>query len=162
MAIEKNEISSKIWKYLIENGINEIGTAALMGNIYAESAMIPNRVQNLCLKRLKENGYGTYTNESYTAAIDNGTLTKDDFLHPIPKKQYGYGLCQWTSPGRKSGLYDLAKSKGVSIGDIDIQLSFLLKQLSSNYKSVFNTIKNVTFFLFYFKHDTNLFLILCK
>ena len=46
-SIEKN-----IWDYLIKEINNPYGVAGLMGNIYAESGMIPNRVEVLCLNRL--------------------------------------------------------------------------------------------------------------
>lgn len=137
MAIQKTQTSDKVWQYLSRAGLTKAGIAGLMGNIYAESGMISNRVEILCLKRLKQNGYGNYTDESYTAAVDNGSISKTRFLNPIPKKQYGYGLCQWTSPSRKEKLYDLAKSKKKSIGNIEIQLEFLLEELKTSYKSVY-------------------------
>ena len=125
MGVEKT-----IWDSLISAGITQEGAAGVMGNIYAESGMIPNRVEILCLKRLKEHGQ-TWNDATYTAAVDSGKISKETFLHPLPGKQYGYGLCQWTSPGRKGGLYDLCKQKGVSIGDAATQIEFLLKELSS-------------------------------
>ena len=69
MAIQKTQTSDKVWAFLTKVGFSNIGAAALMGNIYAESGMIANRVEILCLKRLKENGYGNYTDASYTAAV---------------------------------------------------------------------------------------------
>ena len=141
MAIQKTQTSDKVWKFLSKTEFTKAGIAALMGNIYAESGMISNRVEILCLKRLKENGYGTYTDASYTAAVDNGSITKTRFLNPLPNKQYGYGLCQWTSPGRKEKLYNLVKSKKKSIGDAETQLEFLLDELKTSYKSVYNTLK---------------------
>jgi hypothetical protein len=98
-----------------------------MGNIFAESGMIANRVEVLCLNRLKAYGYGEWNDISYTAAVDNGSISKERFLNPIPNKQYGYGLCQWTSPTRKKNLYEFAKEKQTSIGDANMQIQFLIK-----------------------------------
>lgn len=42
----------------------------------------------------------------------------------------GYGLGQWTWYSRKEGLYDLAKSQNASIGDEEIQIKWLLTELS--------------------------------
>ena len=112
MALIGNSNEEKIWNYLLSNGLNKFGVAGLMGNLYAESGLRPNNLENLCERRLKENGK-IYTDETYTAAIDNGTISRAEFLNPLPGKQYGYGLAQWTSPGRKGGLYDLVKSKPV-------------------------------------------------
>lgn len=126
----------QVWDYLLKSGLTAAGAAGLMGNLKAESGIIPNRVEILCLNRLREHGR-TYSDQSYTAAVDSGAVTKSEFLHPLPGKQYGYGLVQWTSPNRKSGLYDLARSKGVSIGDLNTQLEYLVKELQTSYKSVY-------------------------
>lgn len=128
-----------VWNYLIKSGLTAAGAAGLMGNLRAESGIIPNRVEILCLKRLKEHGR-TYADQSYTAAVDSGAITKSEFLHPLPGKQYGYGIAQWTSPNRKSGLYDLARSKGVSIGDLNTQLEYLVKELQTSYKPVYSVL----------------------
>lgn len=135
MSIEK-----QIWDHLIAQGMTPHGAAGLMGNLYAESGLIPGRVEMLCLKRLKEHGKN-YTDETYTAAVDSGKIGKEEFLHPLPGKQYGYGLAQWTSPGRKEKLYNLVKSRGVSIADVEAQLDFLVQELNGNYKSVLNVLK---------------------
>lgn len=129
----------KVWDYLTTHGMTKAGAAGMMGNMYAESGIIPNRVEILCLKRLAECGK-YYTDATYTAFVDDGTITKAQFLNPLPGKQYGYGLCQWTSPGRKSGLYNLAKSRGVSIGDLEMQLEFLVGELKESYPSVWQTL----------------------
>lgn len=131
----------KVWDYLINAGMTPEGAAGMMGNIYAESGMIANRVEILCLQRLKENGK-FYTDATYTAFVDDGTISKARFLNPLPGKQYGYGLCQWTSPERKAGLYDLAKEKHTSIGDVDTQLEWLMHELKTSYAEVLTTLRS--------------------
>ena len=54
--ITMTETMQKTWKYLISAGLTPAGAAGMMGNLYAESGIIPNRVEILCLKRLKEAG----------------------------------------------------------------------------------------------------------
>ena len=134
---------TQIWHYLTTHGMTEAGAAGMMGNLQAESGMIPNRVEILCLKRLKEAGK-IYTDATYTAFVDDGTITREQFLHPLPNRQYGYGLCQWTTPGRKAKLYDLCKSKHVSIGDLDTQLTFLIEELQTSYISVWKILITTT------------------
>lgn len=136
-----NSIAQKIWNYLISKGLTPWGAAGLMGNMKAESNMIPNRVEILCLKRLKENGQ-TYTDETYTAAVDCGKISRKAFLNPLPGRQYGYGICQWTSPERKAGLYDLCKQRGVSIADLETQLDWMMSELAVSYKKVLNVLKS--------------------
>ena len=135
------DTAKKVWTYLLRAGLTPEGAAGLMGNIFAESGMIPERVEILCLKRLKEQGK-IYTDATYTAFVDDGTITKEQFLHPLPGRQYGYGLCQWTSPNRKSRLYDLAKRKQTSIGDTETQLEWLLSELTISYKEVLRILKS--------------------
>ena len=105
--------------------------------------------------------YGfTYDDASYTAAVDKGlkeglkgsaetnlspkfgVIPEYEFVYmpwKVTKKngtvkfgQNGYGLAQWTSPGRKQGLYDYIKSKGVSISDKKAQLEYLINEIKSN------------------------------
>ena len=127
-----------VWAYLIKYMTPE-GAAGVMGNLYAESGVISNRVETLCLKRLKEQGK-VYTDATYTAFVDDGTITKAGFLNPLPGKQYGYGLAQWTSPGRKSALYDLCRSRKVSIGNLQAQLDYLMIELRGTYKAVLDVL----------------------
>ena len=120
MALTGKDTAEKIWNYLIAAGLNKYGAAGLMGNLEKESGLNPENLENLCERRLKEAGKPYCTDKSYTAAVDAGQISRAEFLHPLPGKQYGYGLAQWTSAGRKAGLYDLAKSKGVSIGNLEM------------------------------------------
>lgn len=131
--------TEQVWDYLLKSGLTAAGAAGLMGNLRAESGVIPNRLEILCLKRLREHGR-TYSDQSYTAAVDSGAITKSEFLHPIPGKQYGYGIAQWTSPNRKAGLYDLARSKGVSIGNLNVQLEYLVAELRTSYNTVYTVL----------------------
>ena len=123
------ETDKKIWYFLINKGLNEYGTAGVMGNFYAESGLKSNNLQNSYEKKLG------YTDETYTAAVDNGTYT--DFVYDSA----GYGLAQWTHWSRKKALLNFAKSEGVSIGDLNMQLNFFWKELNDNFRSLLNTLK---------------------
>lgn len=86
-----------------------------------------------------------YTDDTYTEAVDSGKITRALFLHPLgDSRQYGYGFCQWTSAGRKAGLYDLVKSRGVSIGDAKTQTEYMLSELKTSYKSVWKVLQTAT------------------
>ena len=107
-----------IWDFLEGQGLNDYGAAGLMGNLYAESGLSPINLQNTYEKSLG------YTDAAYTAAVDAGTYA--NFVHDSA----GYGLAQWTYWSRKEALLTYAKSKGRSIGDLGMQLEFLLKELT--------------------------------
>ena len=119
----------KIWNYLKGAGLNDCGAAGLMGNLYAESGLRPDNLQNTYEKKLG------MTDTSYTAAVDGGTYT--GFVRDCA----GYGLAQWTYWSRKQGLFNFAKAAGRSIGDLEMQLDFLMKELREGYKAVLTTLK---------------------
>lgn len=121
-----------IWNYLMKEIKNAFGVAGLMGNIQAESALNPKNLQNSYEKKLG------YNDDTYTAAVDNGTYTN------FVKDAAGYGLCQWTYWSRKQNMLNYAKSKGKSIGDVEMQLGFLMQELNGGYKGVINTLKSAT------------------
>ena len=120
-----------IWSFFIKKGLNEYGTAGLMGNLQAESGLKPTNLQNSCEKKLK------YTDSLYTEAVDNGSYTN------FAKDSAGYGLAQWTYWTRKEALLEYAKESGSSIGDLQMQMEFLWKELQGK-KAVLNTLKNAT------------------
>ncbi len=120
----------KLWDFLYAKIGNEYGVAGLMGNLYAESALRSNNLQNTYEKSLG------YTDDAYTVAVDNGSYT--NFVND----RAGYGLAQWTYWSRKQGLIEYAKSVGKSICDFDMQMEFLFKELSENYKATLNVLKS--------------------
>ena len=123
-----------IWKYLIDNGLTPAGAAGMMGNLQAESSLSPTNLEN---SKEKKSGY---TDASYTAAVDNGIYSKNSFS----TDRYGYGLAQWTDESRKPDLNQLAQNKGVSIGDLNMQLEYLLYELNNKYPNVLRVLKSTT------------------
>lgn len=121
-----------IWDYLYSKIGNAYGVAGLMGNLYAESALRPNNLQNTYEKSLG------LTDALYTAAVDDGSYT--NFI----KDSAGYGLAQWTYWSRKQDLQEYAKATGKSIGDLDMQLGFIWKELSEGYKALLKTLQTAT------------------
>ena len=125
-----------IWNYFMQKIGNEKGVAGLMGNLYSESGLHPDRVQG-------DIPYSSYSKE-YTKKVDNGTISKNDFVHNGPNGG-GYGLAQWTFWSRKQGLYEMWKSGGYSsIGSIELACDYLWKELSESYSGVVNTLKTTT------------------
>ena len=122
----------KIWSFLKAQGLTDAGTAGLMGNLYAESGLRPNNLQNSYEGKLG------MADAEYTERVDSGSYA--NFAHDCA----GYGLAQWTYHTRKANLHKFAKDAGKSIGDLEMQLSFLMQELSSGYKAVLNTLKTTT------------------
>ena len=129
MALIGNTDEQKIWNYFKSKGLNNYGCAGLLGNLQAESGLRSNNLQNTYETKLG------YSDDGYVTAVDNSTYT--NFIYDAA----GFGLAQWTYWSRKKSLYEYAKSKNKSIGDLEMQLEFLYKELSENYKSVLTTLK---------------------
>lgn len=122
-----NDVPKYIWDYLYKKIGNPYGVAGLMGNLKAESNFNPRNLQNSYEKKLG------FTDDTYTVAVDSGAYQR------FCNDKAGYGLAQWTSDGRKKALYEYRKNR--SIGDLDMQLDFLWKELSTSYKGVLNGLK---------------------
>ena len=120
-----------IWDFLFEKIKNKYGVAGLIGNLYAESGLNPQNLQNTYEKKLD------FTDKTYTQAVDDGSYT--NFI----KDSAGYGLAQWTYWTRKEKLYNFAKSENKSIGDLMMQLNFLWKELQG-YSTVLKVLESAT------------------
>lgn len=128
MAYDK-PTAIRIRDFLIKQGMTLEGAYGMLANIYSESGFRSNNAQNSYMTKMG------MTDESYTAQVDNGQYIL------FCTDRVGYGLCQWTSSGRKTGLLNYAKEQNKSIGDETMQLNYLIKELSSAYKTVFNKLK---------------------
>ena len=123
---------SRVWNLLLKEIKNPIGVAAVMGNLYCESNLKPTNMENQYESKIG------YNDETYTAAVDNGTYT--NFIHDA----VGYGLAQWTWHTRKEALLNFAKERKVSIGDMEMQCAFLCHELKTNYSSLWNNLQTAT------------------
>lgn len=121
-----------IWDALMKEYGNAYGVAGAMANIDKESGLKSTNLQNTGNKKLG------MTDEEYTAAVDNGSY--NNFVND----KIGYGICQWTYWSRKKALLEYAKSCGKSIGNLEMQIEFLIKELNSSYKSVAEVLRNAT------------------
>lgn len=121
-------MSKVIWDFLLDKIGNAYGVAGLMGNLFAESGLRPNNLENI-----GNNSLGM-SDEDYTRAVDNGSYTN------FTRDGLGYGLAQWTFWSRKQTFLDYVKSKGTSVSDLTTQLEFLIIELGT-YKGVLNTLR---------------------
>lgn len=110
-------VEQKIWSFFRGKGYTAEGTAGVMGNFQAESGLNPENVQD---------GFG-WSDSDYTKQVDNGSYSKERFQ----SDQMGYGLAQWTWWELKRDLYDFAKQRGTSIGNLDTQLNFAYNTIAT-------------------------------
>ena len=118
MALVGSCNSEKLYNFFVAKGYTKEGASAIVGNLDAESGLIPNRLEMTHTAKL---GSDTY----YTAAINNKSYSKNAFINDGA----GYGLAQWTYFTRKRGLYESTVEKGLSIADLEGQAEYLAKEL---------------------------------
>ena len=121
--------AEKIWNYLTGKGLTEAGAAGLMGNLQAESALIPNNLEDSRQGKLG-------SDEVYTSRVDSGAYKN------FTTDSAGYGLAQWTVSDRKGPLLDYKKQRGTSIGDMGMQLDFLNSELQQKFPGILSTLKS--------------------
>ena len=122
------------WDTLYNAIKNTYGVAGLMGNLQAESGINPENLQNTGERSLG------MTDRQYTQAVDKGTYTAEQFAND----GYGYGIAQWTYKSRKAALLKYAHEHERSIGDLGMQVDFLMDELRFDYPRVMYTLQNAT------------------
>ena len=119
-----------IWDYLYQSTGSAIGTAAIMGNLMAESSMNPRNATNL-----KKTGYAT---------VDQYILATDDGVHDFAHDGVAFGLVQWCFRTRKEGLLNLAKATGRSVGHLQMQMEYMIGEIRTSYKTVWEAVTKAT------------------
>lgn len=136
--MQNHPFAKTIWDKLKADIKNEIGVAAMMGNLRAESGLYPYRLQG-------DFSSGYTTSIDYTTKVNSGIISENDFVYNGPNGG-GYGLAQWTFWSRKKKLYDRWKNNAMydSIGSVDLACDFLLWELKNSYSGVYKALVNAT------------------
>ena len=133
----------KIWNYLLGLGYSKAGAAGVMGNWKQESGYLPNNLED------GANSKSGLSDKEYTNLVNNGSISRAEFITSnrfsvYSGGRYGYGLAQWTDPGRKTNFYDFWKSQNVSsIDDLLMQLNFYKKE-ADGYSSLHEGLSKTT------------------
>ena len=140
------DIDVYIWNFLYAYLRDPVIVAGIMGNLYQESLLNPYNLQDS-----GNTYYNGMTDAAYTAQVDAGRISKESFIGD----GFGYGLAQWTWNTYKKHLYNFKNNpksfymefdastgglrnpasvsgehlKACSIGDLDMQLNFLIRWL---------------------------------
>ena len=112
----------KIWKFFRDKGLTNNQTAAIVGNLWKESALRPENVSDYF------NRTSNISDDQYTQMVNDGTYS--NFVND----QEGYGLAMWTHSDFKGPMLDMAKKHGKSIGDLGFQLDYLWDTLNGRWK----------------------------
>lgn len=120
-----------IYQHLRAGGLSPAGACAVMGNMFCESAMQPNNVENRC----------PMSDAEYTAMVDSNPSY--DFENDYDE-HYGYGLCQWTWWSRKAELRKMAQERRVSISDEAMQCDLCITELIRDYHALYKQLCSCT------------------
>lgn len=140
----RSAAEDKVYTYLTETlGLNMAAACGIMTNLYAESGMQPNNLENTY------NVLYGLSDAEYTKRVNKGRKNKGKYTSGFGKTRYftrdycGYGICQWTSLGRRTGLLKAAVKKDVSIANLKMQLAFMKGELKKSYPQVWATVTHV-------------------
>ena len=124
------------WK---RKGFNDFAISAWLANWYVESGLRSDNAQNSYMRK-----YGI-TDEEYCREVNQGTWKRPDTGAPFTADSIGFGLSQWTSSGRKTGLYNYIKGLGKPIEDRASQMEYAYTELTSGgYKKTYNDLLNAS------------------
>ena len=115
-----------IYSYLRQGGLSHNGACAMMGNMYCESLLKSDNVEDRC----------SMSDAEYTKAVDTGAISGYQFA----RDSFGYGLVQWTYWSRKDELWKLTVGKGISVADEQTQCQFCIAELIRDYKYLYEFI----------------------
>ncbi len=124
--------AQQIWIFLKNKGASDAGAAGALGNMEAESGLKSDILQYTGQRALG------ITSAQYIQGVDAGAYTA------FESDGFGFGVCQWTSSGRKAKLKEEAKSRGTSIGNLDTQLERLWAELGESYPKTLTTLLTAT------------------
>ena len=144
-----------IYGFFVKNGIDKVATAGILGNLKAESNFMPNNVGDDINAGYASKMGASYnspwvgvgiSDEDFTAKVDSGEITKEQFTDGRwgginNNGIYGYGLMQWCPKEYKESLYERAKAAKVSVGDLDMQLKYILDIMKTYSDSAFGVSK---------------------
>lgn len=119
-----------IYNLLRGYGLSEAGALGMLGNWECESNCEPYRVQG-------DYQASRAISKAYVNAIENGTQDRERFA----TDQKGFGLAQWTYPQRKRNLWDRWKNSPYQIDSVNLQVSFAMGELGSEYPGLLSYLK---------------------
>ena len=105
--VDLGENSKTALNFLINKGYSTSSAAAIVGNLIAESSVVPNK-------------------------IEGGKLINDTSWRISSWEKYGkrgFGLAQWTTKGRQDRLQSFADGNGLPIISMEAQLGYLFQEL---------------------------------
>lgn len=128
-----SERAKYIYKVCRAAGMTYAGAIGMLGNLQGETSDF----DPMSLETQYANRFGLADAE-YTRRADAGEKVYQNYY--FTHDSAGYGIAQWTWWSRKKGLLDFAKAAGKSVGDLDVQIAYMLKELSGYYTAAWKVL----------------------
>ncbi len=107
--------------YLIQKGYSTTSAAAIVGNLIAESSVVPNKKEG-------------------------GELINDESWRLTDWEKFGsrgFGIAQWTSAGRQTSLQNFADTNGLPVISMEAQLGYLFDELQRGVRGATSKLENM-------------------
>ena len=125
-------VERQVYDILLKSGISPAGACGILANAKAESNLCPNNLENFYNRKF------AVTDTEYTNLADKGEI---DFIHDTA----GYGLWQFTYYSFKQVLFDMARTNGTSVSDVETQTETLIEILkTSEFSKLFKFLKETS------------------
>lgn len=121
-----NERIQYIYNAARKAGVTHQGAIGLLGNLQGETSDF----DPMSLETLYRNRFGL-TDAEYTRRADAGEYIINTKTFEFDSA--GYGIAQWTWWARKRGLREVASILGKSVGDLDVQVAYMLQEMQTRY-----------------------------
>jgi murein DD-endopeptidase MepM/ murein hydrolase activator NlpD len=106
IVLTGNSNAAKAFNFFVSKGLQPHQAAGIVGNLIAESSVIPDRKQ----------GSGLQTIQSPLEIVPN----------------VGFGIAQWTTAGRQQALLKFAREQNADPLTLELQLLYLMHELETN------------------------------
>lgn len=132
--------AKQLWVFN-KGGVGSIGSLANNLSSTSVTAGSPDQNRRTVWSFLKSKGYSDIAaaailgNMEQESGVDPSKLQQSMHMSG-PNDPGGFGLVQWTSQGRKDGMFALAKSRNKPWNDLGTQLDYFWQEVNSGYKSV--------------------------
>ena len=113
-------------------GMTPEATCALLGNLQEESGFNPMNLEDTANKKTG------MTDSEYTDAVNGGSYAG------FVRDGFGYGIAQWTFYSRKQNLINFIRARKGSVGDLSLQVAFLLWELKGYYGRIWKMLCSST------------------
>lgn len=115
-------------KFLKSKGLDNTHIAALIGTWRHESGCDPQKCQ-----------HGTWSAGGLVYQYEPGNDQCEDYPAAlVDDGSFGYGIAQWTSPGRARGLVNMASERNVHSSDFDCQMDYFWEEFTGSYEGAYN------------------------